>query len=86
MWVSGVWIGLNDRDSEGNFEWLGTGEPLGEWNNWREDHPRSTPEGDDYDCVVMGAGRRQWKNVDCVTGIAYYPLCEHVPLPKHDGP
>ncbi|XP_077862157.1 C-type lectin domain family 19 member A-like [Saccoglossus kowalevskii] len=51
--VKGYWIGLHDRNVEGNYEWL-NGEDF-VWTNWAKNQPsnatKKSPDG--QDCVKM---------------------------------
>ena len=71
-----MWIGLTDVVSDDNFQWISTRVFLNGWSNWR---PSSPLTGDnEYDCVVIRAADGQWEDVPCITGSAFYALCEHL--------
>ncbi len=60
------WIGLNDRDSEGDFEWEDAAgdRPLGGFNDW--DTSIGEPNGGDGDdCVRIEFGGKRWRDSDC---------------------
>ncbi|WP_171597133.1 PA14 domain-containing protein [Marinifilum caeruleilacunae] len=44
--LGGIWIGLTDASSEGNFEWV-TGEPV-DFDNWNGGEPNDWGSGEDY--------------------------------------
>ena len=59
------WIGLNDRDTEGDYEWV-DGTALGSFDSWDASEPRAS--GSD-DCVRMedGPGRSgDWEVANCL--------------------
>ncbi|XP_077867226.1 sushi, nidogen and EGF-like domain-containing protein 1 [Saccoglossus kowalevskii] len=66
----GFWIGLNDRDSEGNFVWSdgSTLEP-GDFSRWAADQPNDNHQGDPIngqDCVQLWAERAlKWDDDYC---------------------
>ncbi|XP_051284973.1 FRAS1-related extracellular matrix protein 1a isoform X2 [Dicentrarchus labrax] len=57
------WIGLNDREGRGRWEWAG-GEPVS-YTNWRKAPPRSKMKGSKK-CVLVWR-RAKWQIRDCKT-------------------
>ncbi|TWW63720.1 FRAS1-related extracellular matrix protein 1 [Takifugu flavidus] len=55
------WIGLNDREGRGRWEWVG-GEPL-VYTNWRKTPPRRRTKGRKK-CVLVWR-RAKWQSRDC---------------------
>ncbi|XP_076144575.1 FRAS1-related extracellular matrix protein 1a isoform X3 [Alosa pseudoharengus] len=64
------WIGLNDRESRGRWEWVG-GEPVS-YTNWRRSPPRSR-EGN-RKCVLVWR-RSKWHIRDCKKGKGHRYVC-----------
>ena len=72
------WIGLNDREREGTFEWDDLS-PLGETTFWGDGQPDD--DGDTHeDCVHLRAGDARWNDLRCDTQLGY--ICE----PRCDTP
>ncbi|XP_078131977.1 FRAS1-related extracellular matrix protein 1a isoform X3 [Sander vitreus] len=65
------WIGLNDRDGKGRWEWAG-GE-LVSYTNWRKTPPRSKMKGSKK-CVLVWR-RAKWQIRDCKTGRGHRFVC-----------
>ncbi|KAA8582572.1 hypothetical protein FQN60_006243 [Etheostoma spectabile] len=65
------WIGLNDRDGKGRWEWAG-GEPV-TYTNWRKTPPRSKRKGNKK-CVLVWR-RAKWQIRDCKTGRGHHFVC-----------
>ena len=66
-----TWIGLNDRRSEGNYDWS-DGSPFG-YEHWRDpDAPRGAPA--ERDCAEMDPASGDWLDVDCAGTRPY--VCE----------
>ncbi|CAH1774414.1 unnamed protein product [Owenia fusiformis] len=58
-----IWIGLRDDLQEGDFAWSdGT---FLNYTNWATDNPRTSPDGDDLDCVVLSNNFVGWQNINC---------------------
>jgi hypothetical protein len=57
-----VWIGANDRDTEGAFRWPDGSQVVDDDASWRDDGQPNDSEGGE-DCVVMDGG--QWNDVGC---------------------
>ena len=53
----GFWIGINDAESEGNFEWV-SGDPV-TYTNWAPGEPNNYQQNQDYGRINFGA-TRQW--------------------------
>ncbi|EDO41075.1 predicted protein, partial [Nematostella vectensis] len=57
-----VWLGLNDKTTEGNFFWQDS-EPAS-YQNFAPGHPNSP--GDDTDCVVArDSDEGKWADTKC---------------------
>ncbi|XP_068443909.1 FRAS1-related extracellular matrix protein 1a isoform X1 [Clinocottus analis] len=65
------WIGLNDREGRGRWEWAG-GEPLS-YTNWRKTPPRSKMKGNKK-CVLVWR-RAKWQIRDCKTSKGHRFVC-----------
>ncbi|XP_034021139.1 FRAS1-related extracellular matrix protein 1a isoform X2 [Thalassophryne amazonica] len=65
------WIGLNDREGRGCWEWVG-GEPL-TYTNWRKTSPRSKGKMS-WKCVLVWK-RAKWQIRDCRTSRAHRYVC-----------
>ena len=76
------WIGLNDRDAEGDFEWEDSrgDRPLGSFTDWDTSNgePNNAPGGDG-DCVrISRDDGDRWRDDDCDTnGIADFFQAEN---------
>ena len=60
---SGTWIGLNDKQDEGSFEWE-NGDQLSGWTNWARGRPKNPRRGNRTDCVVIKVNG-QWEDIKC---------------------
>lgn len=69
------WIGLNDRDSKGRWEWVG-GEPV-TYTNWRRSPPKNRTKGTRR-CVLVWR-KTKWQIRDCTKGKGHRYVC-HVKL------
>uniref|UniRef100_UPI0037E8F5E3 FRAS1-related extracellular matrix protein 1a n=1 Tax=Semicossyphus pulcher TaxID=241346 RepID=UPI0037E8F5E3 len=65
------WIGLNDREGRGRWEWAG-GEPVS-YTNWRKTPPRSKMKGNKK-CVLVWR-RAKWQIRDCKTSRGHRFVC-----------
>ncbi|XP_055084970.1 FRAS1-related extracellular matrix protein 1a isoform X2 [Periophthalmus magnuspinnatus] len=65
------WIGLNDREGRGRWEWSG-GEPV-TYTNWRKTPPRSKMKSDKK-CVLVWK-RAKWQIRDCKTSRNHRYIC-----------
>ncbi|KAM9335623.1 FRAS1-related extracellular matrix protein 1a [Symphorus nematophorus] len=65
------WIGLNDREGRGRWEWAG-GEPVS-YTNWRKTPPRSKMKGGNK-CVLVWK-RAKWQIRDCKTSRGHRFVC-----------
>ncbi|XP_053199816.1 FRAS1-related extracellular matrix protein 1a [Scomber japonicus] len=65
------WIGLNDREGRGSWEWAG-GEPIS-YTNWRKTPPRSKMKGAKK-CVLVWK-RAKWQIRDCKAGRGHRYMC-----------
>ncbi|XP_035796586.2 FRAS1-related extracellular matrix protein 1a isoform X2 [Amphiprion ocellaris] len=65
------WIGLNDREGRGRWEWTG-GEPV-VFTNWRKTPPRSKTKGS-RKCVLVWR-RAKWQIRDCKTSRGHRFVC-----------
>ncbi|XP_016405558.1 FRAS1-related extracellular matrix protein 1a [Sinocyclocheilus rhinocerous] len=69
------WIGLNDRDSKGRWEWV-SGEPV-TYTNWRRSPPKNRKKGTRR-CVLVWR-KTKWQIRDCKKGKAHRYVC-HVKM------
>ncbi|XP_073330754.1 FRAS1-related extracellular matrix protein 1-like [Pagrus major] len=65
------WIGLNDREGRGRWEWAG-GEPVS-YTNWRKTPPRSKMKGNKK-CVLVWR-RAKWQIRDCKMSRGHRFVC-----------
>ncbi|KAK7910238.1 hypothetical protein WMY93_014922 [Mugilogobius chulae] len=65
------WIGLNDREGRGRWEWAG-GEPVS-YTNWRKTPPRARTKGNKK-CVLVFK-RAKWQVRDCKTSRNHRYVC-----------
>ncbi|KAF7649534.1 hypothetical protein LDENG_00139980 [Lucifuga dentata] len=65
------WIGLNDREGRGRWEWAG-GQPVS-YTNWRKTPPRSKMKGSKK-CVLVWR-RAKWQIRDCKTSRGHRYVC-----------
>ncbi|ROL41249.1 FRAS1-related extracellular matrix protein 1 [Anabarilius grahami] len=65
------WIGLNDRESKGRWEWVG-GEPV-TYTNWRQSPPRNRKKGT-RKCVLVWR-KTKWQIRDCKKGKGHRYVC-----------
>ncbi|XP_030635867.1 FRAS1-related extracellular matrix protein 1a isoform X3 [Chanos chanos] len=65
------WIGLNDRESKGRWEWVG-GEPV-TYTNWRRSPPRTRKKGMKK-CVLVWK-KTKWQIRDCKKGKGHHYVC-----------
>ncbi|XP_060887337.1 FRAS1-related extracellular matrix protein 1a [Labrus mixtus] len=65
------WIGLNDREGRGRWEWAG-GESVS-YTNWRKTPPRSKMKGNKK-CVLVWR-RAKWQIRDCKTSRGHRFVC-----------
>ncbi|XP_018615142.2 FRAS1-related extracellular matrix protein 1a isoform X3 [Scleropages formosus] len=66
------WIGLNDRENRGRWEWVG-GEPV-TYTNWRGRSPRVKRKGGTRRCVLVQQ-RAKWNMRDCERGKEHRFVC-----------
>ena len=70
---AGFWIGLNDRDHEGDFRWVGSGQSLS-WENWGNVEPNGAQI---EDCVVVSQKHGdRWGDNECSK--TWYYVCEYL--------
>ena len=67
-----LWIGYNDRESEGNFEWENGSSS---YENWGENEPNNQ---DGEDCAEM-YGEGDWNDYECSSSSEQTTLCEKKP-------
>ncbi len=56
-----VWIGANDRDSEGDFRWTDGSQVVDA--HWADGQPNNADEGEN--CAVLHASGGDWNDVSC---------------------
>jgi hypothetical protein len=70
------WMGLNDRDSEGDFFWvLDAGSTRAMTFSFWDGDP---PDNDNDDCVLFKKGSGDWDDKSCTETREY--VCEREPL------
>jgi len=76
---SKVWIGYNDRTTEGSFVWDGRSSATGytNWDTGQPDNFGSPPIG--QDCVSLDHGNGRWDDASCTTTGTYGYVCQNVP-------
>ncbi|KAL2079429.1 hypothetical protein ACEWY4_025173 [Coilia grayii] len=67
------WIGLNDRESRGRWEWVG-GEPV-TYTNWRRSPPRTRKQQEGGRKCVLVWRRGKWQIRDCKNGKGHRYVC-----------
>jgi hypothetical protein len=58
-----IWIGANDRDTEGDFRWTDGSQVVGDNAHWADGQPNNS--GDGENCVVLHADGGDWNDVAC---------------------
>eukprot|EP00092_Neocalanus_flemingeri_P056570 GFUD01067085.1.p2 GENE.GFUD01067085.1~~GFUD01067085.1.p2 ORF type:complete len:468 (+),score=85.48 GFUD01067085.1:907-2310(+) len=83
------WIGLNDRETEDQFEWSKSKTKLGGFSDWETIYSREpnngVPHWGEEDCVFLYARalsvNRKWNDLNCKdnseANIPLYALCEY---------
>eukprot|EP00092_Neocalanus_flemingeri_P028576 GFUD01031032.1.p1 GENE.GFUD01031032.1~~GFUD01031032.1.p1 ORF type:complete len:911 (-),score=155.86 GFUD01031032.1:100-2832(-) len=83
------WIGLNDRETENQFEWSKSKTKLGGFSDWETIYSREpnngVPHWGEEDCVFLYARalsvNRKWNDLNCKdnseANIPLYALCEY---------
>ncbi|XP_070188156.1 C-type lectin-like isoform X2 [Littorina saxatilis] len=66
-----AWVGLNDRDTEGTYIWLGTNREA-TWTNWDDGEPNNSVSGNE-DCVAL-LPDGYWNDAPCSTLLKF--ICE----------
>ena len=84
-----VWIGLNDRERENEFEWAKSKQKLGSFTYWEtiysQEPNNGVPHWGEEDCVFLYAralsANRKWNDLNCQdnseANIPLYALCEY---------
>ena len=84
-----VWIGLNDRETENQFEWSKSKNKLSGFSYWETIYAREPNNGHPHwgeeDCVFLYArslsANRKWNDLNCKdnseANIGLYALCEY---------
>jgi len=70
--AAGAWIGMNDRQVEGEWRWAGRD---GDYRNWNNNEPNDHGRGEDCGQVL---GNGKWNDADCNRNSVFF--CER-PLP-----
>ncbi|KAH3690244.1 macrophage mannose receptor 1-like [Dreissena polymorpha] len=87
-----VWIGLNDHNTEGTFEWT-NGEPL-TYTNWLDGHEDNSAGHNEEDCVALVPNKNgTWDDIRCGfqgilgndAGEVHAGFCEYDTVPKIPG-
>ena len=65
------WIGLNDKDVEGNFVWVSDNSTV-YYSNWDRGDPNNAGQGEH--CVLIWTRDHKWDDAPC--GWHRRPLCE----------
>jgi len=68
---NGIWIGLTDAASEGNWQYASDGN-LASYTNWHLDEPNNA--GDGENCAIIHSGHRDWFDYPCEA--QNYFLCQ----------
>ncbi|XP_044072764.1 C-type lectin domain family 4 member E-like isoform X2 [Siniperca chuatsi] len=74
---SSVWIGLNDRDSEGTWKWTDeTPLTLEYWLSMQPDNGRGDPRWGEEDCAHINASKetKNWNDLRCDASLQW--ICE----------
>ena len=77
--TSSVYVGLNDIFIEKIFEWVGSGDLLGNFTNWGPNQPADIFQREDEDCVHIIL-RGDWNDIDC--RIVEPSVCEVKGIPR----
>ena len=77
--TSNVWIGLNDIETENEFEWANSKTKLGDFKDWYIGEPNNWRGNED--CVFIYKNTWQWNDRGCSLNFngnsGIYPLCEY---------
>ncbi|XP_043228976.1 macrophage mannose receptor 1-like [Amphibalanus amphitrite] len=81
------WIGLNDREQEGEYQWSGAGgETTPAYRNWAVSEPNGARHTED--CVQVGTSG-QWSDHKCQdqpkSYVCQQPMCGNRAHPPHSG-
>ncbi|KAL4233120.1 FRAS1-related extracellular matrix protein 1 [Mactra antiquata] len=70
------WIGLNDLEVEGKFEWIGLENPPtnNTFTDWAKGSPALANSTSDHDCVFLHPGDYTMTNVGCTS--YFQPICK----------
>ena len=72
--IVGYWIGLSDRETEGEWKWQQSG-VVTTWTNWDGAEPGG---GVNEGCVAVETYSMKWHDYGCDEVVPYiYPLCSH---------
>ena len=70
--VTGFWIGIHDKTTEGEFTYESNGVTIG-YKNWQSNEPNNHGKGED--CVQMNHGA--WIDMPCTYKLSF--VCERLP-------
>jgi len=71
MMTDDTWIGLNDKTTEGSFEWIADGSALGSYTNWYNS-PTNPGTSTTQSCVIKKIKQSgEWDDVGCNKDLAY---------------
>ena len=74
---SRVWIGIDDKSSEGDFTYASDGKPIGGFTNWSSRNPDNAGVYGNEDCVVYGNNNGfLWNDYHCSAKNSF--VCESV--------
>ena len=69
--VTGFWIGIHDKTTEGKFTYESNGQKIG-YSNWHPREPNNHNHGED--CVVISKGK--WNDMPCHWKLSF--VCEKI--------
>ncbi|MEQ2204408.1 hypothetical protein XENOCAPTIV_012812 [Xenoophorus captivus] len=74
-----VWIGLNDKDTEGSWKWVDGSSPnFTYWSKAQPDNGGGDPRWGEEDCAyILSSDQRRWNDRSCSASMQW--ICEKVP-------
>ena len=70
------WIGLTDKEREGDWQWINTPKQ-GSSIHWASGQPNDGGSGGNEDCGEIGDRWGPWETNDVPCSTSYYAICEH---------